>query len=143
MKNQSLAYETKIKYVRRRPAVETKVSGPDDVVSILRPYFDDCMDHHEEMYAAYFDHANNLICVTNVGRGALSATVADIRTLLQTAILSNASSVVIAHNHPSGNLKPSNQDIALTRKVKDALELFDMKLLDSLIITHNGYDSII
>jgi DNA repair protein RadC len=76
-----------------------------------------------------------------MSKGGISGTVVDIRIILKQAIESLASSIILCHNHPSGNLKPSNEDILLTRKCKDAALLLDIKLLDHLIFNENKYFS--
>jgi len=73
--------------------------------------------------------------------GGINGTVADVRLLFATAVQSLATSVIIAHNHPSGTLEPSNADIQLTDKIKEAGKLMDISLLDHLIITDYGYYS--
>jgi DNA repair protein RadC len=74
-----------------------------------------------------------------ISSGGLTGTVADIRIILKNALLQNANKLIIAHNHPSGNLKPSNADITLTNKLKEAAEWMDIKLVDHLIIAGTNY----
>jgi DNA repair protein RadC len=84
---------------------------------------------------------NAIIGTTRIGSGGISATVADIRIMLKYAIENYASSMILCHNHPSGNLKPSNADIKLTTAVKDAASLMDIALLDHIIVTDSSYYS--
>ena len=79
--------------------------------------------------------------VCHLSTGSTVATVVDIRLLFATAIKTNAISIVLLHNHPSGNLKPSELDLVMTRKVVEAGKLLDVKVLDHLIITAEGYYS--
>ena len=81
----------------------------------------------------------NFIGYTTISEGGLTSTIVDVRVVMQTALVSNATAIVLAHNHPSGNTRPSGQDDSLTRKIKSACELMDIRLLDHIIVT--SYDS--
>lgn len=139
----SLSFETTIKYKRKKPSDLPQFSNPTEIVEFLKPYFQDNMQYSEVMFGLFLDQANQPICVTKLGEGTLSACLVNTAKLYQTAILSNCKSVVIAHNHPSGNLKASQADIDLTSKISTSLDLLDLKLLDSLIITDRGFEQII
>lgn len=76
-----------------------------------------------------------------ISQGGLDGTVADLRIIFAIALKSLSTSIVVAHNHPSGNKKPSAADTKLTKKIKDAGELLDIQLLDHLILVENGYFS--
>jgi DNA repair protein RadC len=79
--------------------------------------------------------------IVHISEGGLDSTSADIRIIMQAAILGNASAMILSHNHPSGNKQPSNQDDLLTDRVKKAAKLFDIQLLDHIIVTDSGYYS--
>ena len=79
--------------------------------------------------------ANRVLGVVRLSKGGLSGSVIDTRLILQYAIKANASAVILAHNHPSGNLVPSEADIRITERVKEALKLVEIQLLDHLILT--------
>lgn len=96
---------------------------------------------HEVFYVLYLSQSSSVIRLENIGVGGLSATVADIRIILKNALLNSASKLIVAHNHPSGNLKASKEDIAMTAKLKEAAATMDIKLLDHLIIGDNNYCS--
>jgi DNA repair protein RadC len=89
---------------------------------------------HEEVWIALTNHANRLITTQRIGQGGLSASMADIRIILKAAIENNATGVLLAHNHPSGNTKPSQADKQLTEKLKTACRMMDIMLHDHLII---------
>lgn len=110
-----------------------------DAAEILIPLM--CDLPHEVFYVLYLSTANAVIRFEHIGKGGLSSTVADIRIILKNALLNNASKLIVAHNHPSGNLKASREDIAMTDKLKEAARLMDIKLLDHLIIGGNNYSS--
>jgi len=79
--------------------------------------------------------------ITSISEGGLSGTVVDVRLILATALKAGASSMILCHNHPSGNLKPSEADYKITQKIKDAGETMDIQVLDHLIITGEAYFS--
>ena len=99
------------------------------------------MEHVEEMYMILLNTANKSLGYSKVSTGGVSGTIVDIKIIFQIALMGNASSFIIAHNHPSGNLKPSNADLILTRKIKEAGEIMEIKLLDHLILTKEGFMS--
>lgn len=83
----------------------------------------------------YLNRANRVIGVYKVSVGGITGTVADPRLILSVALKSAATSIILAHNHPSGNLKPSRADLELTTKIKTAAQLMDITVLDHLIVT--------
>lgn len=89
---------------------------------------------HEEFYVIYLNKANRVLAHRNISTGGVSGTVADVRIILKHGLELLASGIVAVHNHPSGNLKPSEADISLTRKLKEACLLMDIALLDHLIV---------
>lgn len=96
---------------------------------------------HEELWVLLLNRSNFVIKKQKVGQGGVNETIADTRIVFKLAIEHLASSILIAHNHPSGNLKPSKSDEELTWKFKEAGRLLDIPLVDHLIITDNGYFS--
>ena len=81
------------------------------------------------------NNANKIIGYTTISEGGLTSTIVDVRIILQTALVSNATSIILTHNHPSGNPRPSGHDDNLTKKIKSACELMDIRLLDHIIVT--------
>lgn len=96
---------------------------------------------HEECWALFLNRRNELISKDKMSSGGVTGTVVDTRIILKKAVEKLASGLILCHNHPSGNLRPSQSDRALTKKLSGACELIDMKLLDHLIVTANGYYS--
>ncbi len=96
---------------------------------------------HEEFYVLYLNKANRVITHKHISSGGVSGTVADMKIILKHAVELLASSMIAVHNHPSGNLKASQQDIDLTKKLKSAAALLDISLLDHLIIGEKRYYS--
>lgn len=96
---------------------------------------------HEEFWILLCSHSNRIIDKQLIGRGGLASVVVDPKIIMRYALDTFASAIVLCHNHPSGNLKPSNEDIKLTKKVKDAAQFFDIKVLDHIIIGDMNYYS--
>jgi DNA repair protein RadC len=95
----------------------------------------------EEMYAVYLSRANDVIGTYLISKGGTAGTVCDPKVVFTTALNCNAHGVILTHNHPSGNLNPSLADKEITNKVKEAALLLDMKLVDHIIVTEDGYYS--
>jgi len=133
-----------LEFGRRRQITEglqrTTVTQSRDAAEIVIPLMRDL--NHEVFCVLYLNHANRLIRHELISSGGITGTVADIRMILKNALLYNASQLIVAHNHPSGNLQPSNADKELTRKLKEAAGFMDIKLLDHLIVAGVSYLSL-
>lgn len=129
--------------VRKRKFISKPIKSKEDAYEFFKPLFKDCMHHHEEMHVIAIDNSNTPISTMLVGSGGITATVVDIRIIMQYLLLSNATAFVVAHNHPSGSTKPSVQDMKLTDMLKASSETLDITLLDSLIITDTSCHSIL
>lgn len=101
----------------------------------------DTIELFEEFKIVLLNRANEVIGIHTISKGGISGTIVDIRLIIAIAIKSASSSIILAHNHPSGNLKPSESDIRLHEKIKKATDLMDVQILDNLIITIDGYYS--
>jgi len=128
---------------RRRKETETlkreKVITSKDIFEIFRPQFMDLP--HEEFHILLLNRSNHLIRKENVSKGGISGTVVDPKIIFKIALTHQASSIVLCHNHPSGNLKPSAEDISLTKKIKEAGAFLEIPILDHVIISDMGYFS--
>lgn len=128
---------------RRRGDTEAKT--PDKVVSsksvwdILRRHLVDL--NHEEFWILLLSRNNKVLAKELISKGGLSGTVADPKIIFGIALQHQASAIILAHNHPSGNLKPSHEDISLTQKLSQAGKILDIKVLDHLIFTDDGFYS--
>ena len=121
-----------------RPAIGSKpeVTSSSDAYHILKEYYpEDQIALKEYFVVMYLNQANRVIGVQKLSIGGLTAAIADVRLLFGTALKVLATGVVISHNHPSGNTRPSLQDRNLTKQVKEAGKLLDIKLLDHIILT--------
>ncbi len=116
-----------------------KISSSKDAADIILPLLRDL--NHEVFLVLYLNQSAKLIKHEIISSGGMTATVADVRLILKSALLFQANQIIVAHNHPSGNLQPSSTDKDLTRKLKDAAALMDIKLLDHIIIAGNNYFS--
>lgn len=129
-----LVYRTKVKASDR-----FRVKTSKDAFEIFWEAWDqDSIEHVEEFKLMLLTRSNKVLGIASISKGGISGTVTDVRIILQYAIKANACGLIICHNHPSGNLQPSESDLAITRKVKDAALLMDIQLLDHLIIIPEG-----
>lgn len=128
---------------RRRKIVEApqriKISNSKSVFDAVGPQISDLL--HEEFWVLYLDRSNHIIRKSNISKGGVSGTVVDARIIFKQAIENLASAIVLCHNHPSGNLKPSEEDIRITKKLKEAGKLVDIAILDHIIIAGNNFFS--
>lgn len=103
--------------------------------ALMMVYDDDKIAHKEFFYAMYLNNANKILAVVKISEGGICSTVADVRVVMQTALLLNATGLMLSHNHSSGNLKPSQSDIELTKKMKAAAQTLELSLMDHIIVT--------
>ncbi|MFH1120293.1 MAG: DNA repair protein RadC [Bacteroidota bacterium] len=128
--------------LRRRHAevLEKQVVGSSkDAFELFYPYLTD--SHYEGFWVLFLNRANRRLSVQGISEGGQAGTVADPKKIFKLALEQNAASLILCHNHPSGNLKPSEADIKLTRKLKEAGQMLDMPVLDHLIIGDEKYYS--
>ncbi len=118
-----------------------QVTSSKDIFDFLRNRILKGIEIQEHFIAIYLNQANKIIGYYHHSTGTINATMVDVEIVAAVALKTLAKSVVISHNHPSGNLKPSEADRQLTRRIKEALKLFDITLLDHIIVTNQGYFS--
>ena len=132
-----LIYKSKVK-ASERPVIRCS----KDSCNVLRSVWDqNKIEMHEEFKVLLLNRGNKVIGLYEVSSGGITGTVADPRLILAMAIKSLAVSIILSHNHPSGNLKPSLADEEITNKIKEAAKYHDIKVLDHIIITTEGYYS--
>jgi DNA repair protein RadC len=128
---------------RRRKLAEVKnkqkITSSQDVYNYFQPLLGDLP--HEEFWILLLNRSNKVIDQHKISQGGISGTVIDVRMILKNAIERLACSLILCHNHPSGNLQPSESDKKITTKLKDAAQIMDIQVLDHLIITDNDYFS--
>jgi DNA repair protein RadC len=140
MKTQPTIAEVSLIYKNRVKASERpKVRCSKDAYDLLREAWNpDTIEHIEEFKILLLNRSNVVQGIMDVSKGGISGTVTDVRIIMQAAIKANASGIIVCHNHPSGNLNPSETDTRITSKIKDAGTLLDIQLLDHLIISPEG-----
>ena len=115
------------------------MTTPESAKDQVMPFFDKniiCLQ--EQFLVMYVNRNNQIIGMYKLSKGGLTGTVADIRLILGVALKCASCSVLLAHNHPSGNTKPSQADLSVTAKIKEAATLMDIRILDHLIIAPDG-----
>jgi DNA repair protein RadC len=124
-----------------KPSQRICINGSADAEKLLRKIWAIPLDLRECFYALFLNRANKVLGYFLVSIGGLSGTVADVRTIFQAALKANACSIILAHNHPSGNGTPSLADIQLTERMKGAGLIMEIPLLDHIILLSEGYYS--
>ena len=127
------------KRVQIKQAERQQVISSNTVCDILRPLIGDI--EIEEFWAIYLNQSNMVIRKERLSAGGLTGTLVDVRLIMKEAILCNATGMIIAHNHPSGNENPSVEDNRITEQVKKAAETLNIRLIDHVIVTSNTYYS--
>lgn len=132
-----ISYRNHIPYAER---IQIKQSAT--AYEILRHAWDENrLELLEQFNILLLDRQNNCLGIAAIATGGISACVVDPKVIFMTALKTNASGIILAHNHPSGNLQPSEQDISLTRKLCQGGKLLDIPILDHLIVTAHSYTS--
>lgn len=136
--------EIELKYKPRKRRIDTIINSPAKTYGTLMHLWNpDTIGLFEEFKILYLNRANQLIGVYNHSKGGIAGTVVDVRLIVGMALKCAASGIILAHNHPSGNLNPSTNDEEMTKRIKSCCELFEIVLLDHFIITLNGYYSFV
>ncbi|MBO5216550.1 MAG: DNA repair protein RadC [Alistipes sp.] len=112
------------------------ITSNEDVVAMMRPMLQDLL--HEECWAIYLTSTNGVLEQMRISQGGVQATVVDTRCVVKRALELLAPKIILVHNHPSGMAKPSAQDVALTTKIQQAAQLFDIELIDHVIVSSEG-----
>lgn len=118
-----------------------KLCSSGDCAKYMRQFFSDDLEIYESFFLVLLNRQNNVIGWVKISQGGVSGTVCDPVLIAKYAINSLAAGVILCHNHPSGNLQPSNADNEMTRKVSQGLALFGIKVVDHIILTADSYYS--
>jgi len=118
-----------------------KIQSSQDAYAVFKKIWSKQIEVREEMYVLFLNRKNNVLGYHILSIGGITGTVADLRLLFAVALKSLATSIIIAHNHPSGQLSPSGEDIELTKKIKETGDIMNITLLDHLIVTTDTYYS--
>ncbi|MBS1543469.1 MAG: JAB domain-containing protein [Bacteroidetes bacterium] len=132
-----LTYRTDVK-----PSMRPKISGSKDAYNVFLENWDKSkIEFVEQFKVMLLNRANRVLGIFEVSSGSSTGTVADPKLIFAAAIKANACGIIVAHNHPSGNLKPSQADVDLTRKMREGGKILEVQLLDHVILTTEGYHS--
>ncbi len=132
-----LVYKTEVK-----PSDRPKITSSNDAYDIFKAKWNhDEIELREEFKILLLNRGNRVLGIVNISTGGVSGTVVDPKIIFSSALKANACGIIMAHNHPSGNLKPSQTDINLTKKIRQGAQLLDMSLLDHIILSSDGYYS--
>ncbi|AZI22705.1 DNA repair protein RadC [Chryseobacterium taklimakanense] len=139
----AISIATALEIGRRRASQEVperkEIGKSLDAYEIFRPYLSDL--NTEEFWAIFLNQKNKVIQTKQLTSGGISSSIVDIRVLYKTALEVFAVGIIVAHNHPSGNLKPSQEDLKITKQISDAGNILNIKLLDHLILSQTSYFS--
>lgn len=137
----AISIATALEIGKRRASQEIpekpQISSSNDAYQILKLHLSDLRT--EEFWAIFLNQSNKVIHLAQLTQGGINQSIVDIRIVFKTALDHFATGIIISHNHPSGNLKPSPEDIDITKKIKEAGNMMNIQLLDHLIITQNSY----
>lgn len=144
-KNWQMVSEVELVYKTRVKASERlQIKSSKEAHNLLRSTWDEGkIEYFEQFKILFLNHSLKVLGLYEMSSGGITGTIVDIRMIFSAALKANATNFMIAHNHPSGNTTPSEVDKAMTKKIKQAGELLDIKLLDHLIITSESYYSFI
>ena len=121
----------------------TKVRSSEDAFNFAKEFYHEDILIYESAFIILLNQANNVTGYAKISQGGISQTLVDKRIIAKYAIDALSSAVIFVHNHPSGNIKPSQEDINLSDEIKKGLNLFGIKLLDSIIISDDKYYSML
>ena len=128
---------------RRRRAEEAielkKITSSKTIFELMQPIIGELP--HEEFWVLYLNNGNKVLSKSQQGKGGITGTIIDVRLVFKAALELGATALILCHNHPSGNLKPSEADKQITKKLKEAGKHLDIQVLDHVIVTENGYFS--
>ena len=135
----SIAAALEIGHRRAAQEVPEKIQIREskDIYKVLQPYLSDLQT--EEFWAVFLNQNNRIVGKARLSAGGINQSVVDVRILFKTALEHLSTAITIAHNHPSGNLKPSQEDLRITKQIADAGKILNIQLLDHLIISQNAY----
>ncbi|MEY8685213.1 JAB domain-containing protein [Bacteroides sp. AN502(2024)] len=135
--------EVELSYKNRVPKKDRKqvLDSYTAYKVLIGSFSDGTIDYRETFKVLYLNHNCQVLGCSTVSEGGITSTMADVRLILQGALLTNATAMILAHNHPSGNLKPSKEDDTLTKKIVDAAKLLDITVTDHIILTSEDFYS--
>ena len=133
--------ETNIKYPELTEMPKKKISSPKDFFELFQPIFKE--EPVEIFIVAWLSSANRIIGFEKVSIGNINSSIVDPRSVFRSAIVSNSASIIVAHNHPSGNNEPSEEDISITKKLVESGKLLGIHVFDHIIFAEDSYTSFV
>ena len=133
--------EVELSYKPKFKNLHKIVSSEDAYKYLLPTYKEGTICYKEYFKVLFLNQSNQVLGYTLISEGGITETSVDVRIILQAALLTNSVALVLAHNHPSGNPRPSRQDMDITKQVKEAARLMRITVIDHLILTDAGYYS--
>lgn len=128
--------------LKKGEVLNCQIKKSSDCADLFRSIWDnDTLPIYETVIVIFINRCNNTIGWFKVSQGGLTGSVVDVRLILATALQCLASGIILAHNHPSGNVNPSEADISMTKKLKQSAEIMDINVLDHIILTEESYYS--
>jgi len=120
---------------------KVKISSSKDAADYIKQFYFDDLEIFESVFILLLNRSNNTIGYAKISQGGIAGSVVDVKIICKYAIETLCSGVILAHNHPRGNINPSTCDDSITERVKNALNIFEIKLLDHVILTSESYYS--
>lgn len=120
---------------------KVQITQSNVAYNFIKQFYSDDIEIFESFFILLLDRANNTISYAKISQGGVAGTLVDIKIIAKYAVDCLASSVILAHNHPSGNIQPSDSDINLTKRIKEGLKILDIHVQDHIILTNNNYYS--
>lgn len=120
---------------------KTKIQNAEDSSEFIKQFYQGDIEIYESFFLLLLNNSNQTIGYAKISQGGVTSTVVDVKIIAKYAVDSLATGIILAHNHPSGNLNPSSADISITNKVKEAMKLFDIAVLDHIILTADSFYS--
>jgi DNA repair protein RadC len=118
-----------------------KIKDANDSSEFIKQFYQGDIEIYESFFLLLLNNANQTIGYAKISQGGVTSTVVDVKIIAKYVVDSLATGIILAHNHPSGNLNPSSADISITNKVKEAMKLFDVAVLDHIILTADSFYS--
>lgn len=133
------AFELGTRCVQDFHVADASITGGDSVYALMRQTLE--RSEYEQFWVLHLNRANRLICKECISRGGIASTVVDVKLLMKRAVDKLSTSLILVHNHPSGNMRPSAEDDRLTERIRQAAAILDVRVLDHVIIGPGGYYS--
>ena len=134
-------YKITTKKYKSKLEIET-ITDSKKSYKFIKKFWHKDINIYESFFILLMNQANETMAYAKISQGGVAGTIVDVKIVAKYAVDCLASSVILAHNHPSGNPKPSRADISITKKIKEGLKLLDIQVLDHLILFEDGYTSL-